>query len=160
MAVSERQRIANIENAQQSTGPKTEAGKQASSMNSLRHGVFAKTVVMPGEDAEVYHALLTGLVDSLRPVGALEHVLVEKVAVAFWRSRRLSAWEVREEYANACRSGLPEPFAIRLDPKFQDRLARLQVAVDNATYKALRALREAQEWRLKSLEGEAATLEG
>jgi hypothetical protein len=87
-------------------------------------------------------------------------VLVEKVAVAFWRSRRLAGWEVREEYANACRSGLPEPFNIKLDPKFQDRLARLQVSVDNATYKALRALREAQEWRLKSLEGEAVTIEG
>jgi hypothetical protein len=32
-------------------------------------------------------------------------------------------------------------------------MARYQSALDNQLYKALRALRDAQEWRLKSLDG-------
>ena len=40
----------NRENAQHSTGPKTEAGKQKSSLNALRHGLTGQTVVMPAED--------------------------------------------------------------------------------------------------------------
>ena len=44
------QAIANIENAQRSTGPRTEAGKAASSHNALKHGLTAQTVLLPGED--------------------------------------------------------------------------------------------------------------
>ncbi len=37
--MSERQRVANQRNATHSTGPRTEAGKRASSRNALRHGL-------------------------------------------------------------------------------------------------------------------------
>ena len=39
----------NRANAQHSTGPKTVAGKQVSSLNALRHGLTSQIVVMPGE---------------------------------------------------------------------------------------------------------------
>ena len=36
---------ANRRNAQNSTGPRTEAGKQRSSRNAVRHGLTAETVI-------------------------------------------------------------------------------------------------------------------
>ena len=47
--ISNEQQAANQANAELSTGPRTEEGKARSSQNSLKHGVFAKTIVLPGE---------------------------------------------------------------------------------------------------------------
>ncbi len=40
-----RQIEANRRNSQKSTGPRTEAGKQASRCNAVRHGLTAETVI-------------------------------------------------------------------------------------------------------------------
>jgi hypothetical protein len=45
---------ANRENAQKSTGPRTEEGKRRSRRNALRHGLAAETVIEIIEDAEDY----------------------------------------------------------------------------------------------------------
>src|SRR5215831_1911080 len=47
---------ANRRNSLKSTGPKTEAGKQASRCNAVRHGLTAETVIGALEDAENYKA--------------------------------------------------------------------------------------------------------
>src|ERR1700692_1458675 len=52
---------ANLRNAQQSTGPKTPEGKAAVSMNALRHGLRARSVVLPGEDPTEFHQLCDDL---------------------------------------------------------------------------------------------------
>ena len=41
--------LANRENAQHSSGPKTQEGKQASSRNSVRHGLTGTQIIMPGK---------------------------------------------------------------------------------------------------------------
>jgi hypothetical protein len=45
---SYRQIEANRRNALKSTGPKTEAGKQTSRCNAVRHGLTAETVITAG----------------------------------------------------------------------------------------------------------------
>ena len=50
MKLTEAKIEANQANAQLSTGPRTEQGKAISSFNSLRHGLTAMTVLLPGED--------------------------------------------------------------------------------------------------------------
>ena len=71
------------------TGPRTELGKQRASHNATKHGVFSKVVVLPDESRAEYERLFAGLRESLRPEGALEELLVEKLAATVWRQRRL-----------------------------------------------------------------------
>jgi len=89
MSTSKRQAQANQGNALQSTGPRTPQGKARSSLNAVQHGVLSAKLILPGENAEQYQALLQSLLVELQPVGLLEQLLVERVAVAIWRQRRL-----------------------------------------------------------------------
>jgi len=78
------------------TGPRTRQGKERSKRNALKHGVFAKDVVLPDESDAQFHALLDGLRNDFQPEGTVEDVLVEKLAALFWRSRRLIIAESAE----------------------------------------------------------------
>jgi hypothetical protein len=49
---SSKQIEANRRNALKSTGPRTEAGKQVSRCNAMRHGLAAQTVISTLEDEE------------------------------------------------------------------------------------------------------------
>ncbi len=92
MQVSERQREANRRNAQASTGPKTEAGKESSSLNSIKHGLLAKTRFLPGENREDWYQLLTGVAAEFQPKNAYQARLVEEVTDYLWwceRQRRV-----------------------------------------------------------------------
>jgi len=97
---SEKQEQANIENAQLSTGPVTPEGKTVVSRNAVKHGIFAKDLVINvgdgREDALEYQELLTELKRDLAPVGRMEMMLVEKIAVNYWRLRRVLRYETGE----------------------------------------------------------------
>jgi len=49
------------------TGPRTRQGKARSKRNALKHGVFAKDVVLPDESDAEFHALLDGLRNDFQP---------------------------------------------------------------------------------------------
>ena len=53
----------NRANSAHSTGPRTEAGKQRSSLNALRHGLTARTAVLPTEDPEAYQRHIQQFLD-------------------------------------------------------------------------------------------------
>src|SRR5262245_61468015 len=73
---SERQKLANSRNGRLG-GPRTEAGKRNSRLNSMKHGLTASTlVILPGEDDREYAGLLDGFRKSLKPVDAVEDALV------------------------------------------------------------------------------------
>ena len=68
---------ANRTNSTHSTGPKSAAGKQRVAQNALKHGLSAKTVVLPHEDAEEYqHRRLTWKRE-LGPLGDLGDYLAD-----------------------------------------------------------------------------------
>src|SRR6266851_5293839 len=83
----------NRENAQHSTGPKTEAGKQRSSLNALRHGLTGHTIVLPTEDLAAYQRFTKRFFDDLKPQGILEEQLVQSLADTSWRLNRIPALE-------------------------------------------------------------------
>jgi hypothetical protein len=64
--------------------------------NAVKHGLFSKHPVLSNENPEEYQLLLEGLQTELKPVGTLEHSLVERIVVTLWRQRRL----VRSETAH------------------------------------------------------------
>ncbi len=70
-------------------GPTSTHGKERSRCNALRHGVFAKVVVLKGEPKAQYNELLEGFRKDLRPEGIVESVLVEKLVTLIWRYRRM-----------------------------------------------------------------------
>jgi hypothetical protein len=97
MATTEKQLAANHRNAQHSTGPKTDAGKQASRLNAVTHGLLAKQVVISvgdyKEDEGEFAGLLAELREDLTPVGMVEDLEVQKIAVCYWRKARAVRYE-------------------------------------------------------------------
>jgi hypothetical protein len=85
---------ANRRNSQKSTGPKTPEGKSAVSMNALRHGLRARTVVLPGEDPTEFHQLCDDLEVEWHPQSRTEQFYVEQMAVSQWKLTRMEVVEV------------------------------------------------------------------
>src|SRR5512133_1151125 len=64
---------ANRRNAKLSSGPRTDEGKAVSKMNAIKHGLAAKSIVVPNlEDPDEWEAFRTGVIADLEPVGVLE----------------------------------------------------------------------------------------
>jgi len=91
MPASEKQIEANRQNAQKSTGPKTEIGKRKSAQNALKHGLFSNSPVIENlkEDVEEYNQLKILMHLELRPKGVLQTHLVQKLVDSLWRYRRV-----------------------------------------------------------------------
>ncbi len=83
----------NKANAQKSTGPRTDAGKQRSSLNALRHGLTGQTVVLSTEDHSAYQRHSQPFLDEYKPSGATEAQLVQFLVDTSWRMNRAAAVE-------------------------------------------------------------------
>ena len=90
---SSKQIEANRRNSLKSTGPKTEAGKQASRCNAVRHGLTAETVIGALEDAEDYKAFEAAITAHYDAQSAVERELVLRLASLLWRLRRATTME-------------------------------------------------------------------
>jgi hypothetical protein len=84
---------ANRRNAQQSTGPKTDAGKAAASQNAHSHGLCSASAVAPGDDPAVFQAFATAIVAELDPVGMNQRLQAERIAFLTWKLQRIPAIE-------------------------------------------------------------------
>jgi hypothetical protein len=116
---------ANQENAQKSTGPKTEMGKKRSSQNALTHGIFAQIPILPGEDKDSMMALADAINNTFKPQDAMELMLVERIIIASIRQIRLreaEAANVRismtpKNIANSLSQALKMSFTEQLTPE-------------------------------------------
>jgi hypothetical protein len=88
-----RQIEANRRNARKSTGPKTEAGKQRSRCNAVRHGLTAETVIGLLEDADDYKAFEAAVIADYDAQSAVQRELVLRLASLLWRLRRATTME-------------------------------------------------------------------
>jgi len=80
---------ANRENAQFSTGPRTEEGKAKSSMNAVKTGLTGRTVLLPTDDAIIYQHHLDRNFAEFAPATDKEKALVQTIADAEWRLLRI-----------------------------------------------------------------------
>jgi hypothetical protein len=83
----------NRANAQHSTGPKTEEGKQRSKYNARKHNLTGQTLVSTEEDLKNYFDCSAKLVAALRPEGDYELRLAQSLADAQWQLDRARAIE-------------------------------------------------------------------
>ena len=101
MAKTSPQKIAsNRKNAKKSTGPKSRRGKQIVKRNALKHGLLSRDVVIQTgdgkENSAEFNTLITQLAAQFQPEGVLEEILVERIAVCYWRLRRVLKCETGE----------------------------------------------------------------
>jgi hypothetical protein len=84
---SECRKAANQANARRSRGPNTPEGKAVVRLNALRHGLLARDVVLPGEDADAFEELWNRVRADLSPVGPIEELLADRVGQGERRNR-------------------------------------------------------------------------
>ncbi len=156
------QRHANRENAQHSTGPKTDEGKAKSSLNAVKTGLTGRTVLLPGDDIDAYRQHVASLEAHYHPATDAEKLLVQSIADAEWRAARIPTLEVgiyalgRLEFAAQFEHENPAVRPALLDAKtflayqrqlnnltLQENRLRRQREKDIAELKQLQAEREA-----------------
>ena len=145
---------ANRLNAQRSTGPRSEEGKATSRFNALKHGIEARSLVIPGEDPAELEALALDYHNQFQPTGPLESFLVNSLVRADWSRRRytrieggiLQAAMARGESATDALTGKPAQL-----------IARFLSAAERLYFRSLKELRRAQKDRRsqEAEEGEA-----
>ena len=80
-------------NGAKSRGPKTPQGRARSSMNALRHGLTAKTLILHHEDRNLFAEIWKDYFDLLKPANKMEIDLVSDIVAARWRLRRMERYE-------------------------------------------------------------------
>jgi len=83
--VSEAQMNANKQNAQKAHGATSDAGRAASSMNALTHGLCSMKALLPNDSAEAYESLVASYFDRYHPQTDEERELVHVISNNFWR---------------------------------------------------------------------------
>jgi hypothetical protein len=90
---TEQQIAANRLNALLSSGPRTNAGKNVSRMNALRHGITGQLEATTPEEKEAKDKFFAGIISSLAPEGFIENQFAHSVADGHWRLNRASSIE-------------------------------------------------------------------
>ena len=90
-----RQIEANRRNAQKSTGPTSATGKAVSSMNALKTGIHAKSLLLPSEKLADLEQLIDEYYASHNPTTPEARSLVDDLIYGEWLKRRLRAAETQ-----------------------------------------------------------------
>ena len=155
---------ANRANAQKSTGPRTPEGKAASSLNALKHGMDAASIVIPGEDPAEYERIAAGYREHFNQESALEEFHVDNLIRCDWQKRRLQRTEAKLYRALLAEGTTPEDFdiAILRDSPTAKLLRKVfsQIAsLDRAYFRALDDLRRIQRENSAALDRSRALLD-
>ncbi len=119
---TEKQIEANRVNAQKSTGPRTEAGRNTSRLNAVKHGLTGHLDVMTDDERHARDTFMAGIIDSLKPADALERQLAHSIADGYWRINRASAIE-NNFFAADAHNQEPGSPAESEDPEINQALA-------------------------------------
>lgn len=84
----------NQQNALRSTGPRTAEGKRRSSRNSTKSGIYSVSPVLEGlESSAEWESFRSSLVACVSPLGQMEEIFAERIALNAWRLRRIIRFE-------------------------------------------------------------------
>ena len=90
---TEAQINANRKNAESSTGPTSEAGKARASLNAVKTGLTARTMLLSATDAPIYQKHVDRLFAKYSPANEDEHGLVQTIADTEWRILQIAPIE-------------------------------------------------------------------
>jgi SEC-C motif len=113
-----------------STGPVTEAGKDRSSRNATKNGLFSASDLILDSETEEYVRTKTALYTQLSPEGVLEEIFVTEIMTATWRLRR-------------CRI-LEQDITAELPPADQTSIDRARARSHNILRRSMAELRKLQ----------------
>ena len=129
-------------------GPRTEEGKQRASQNAIKHGLFARNLVLlEGETQAQFDAVLERFLEDHKPEGPTEEHLVRHLADLDWRISRIVILEARALQADPTGKALGTfgIYSKRMSSEFQSTLKTLHAE------QAPRLLALTQQYRLSVL---------
>src|SRR5579863_2693732 len=133
---------ANRRNSEHSTGATTEAGREASSRNNLKHGLCYTEgffTLLPGESEQNFATLVGTLRNEYMPQDTTESILVRRMAESEWLRAR--AVRLQTDTLFYDQIGSPQKLALFL---------RYQTTHERAFYKALNELQKLRKERTKA----------
>jgi hypothetical protein len=144
---------ANRRNARKSTGPRTEAGKEVSAGNALRHGLTSRLLACEDERGADFVQFAEALRRDLAPMDEVEKQLAERVILSAWRLRRaaraeraiIDSWPASTSPSTHllhAENGMSRLFVKR--PESMLALSRYEAALDRAFTRALSLLERRQ----------------
>jgi hypothetical protein len=121
---SERKSATSRANGAKSHGPKTPQGRAISSANALRHGLTAKTLILPHENQDLFLAMWNAYFDLLRPANATEVGHRSNMVAARWRLGR--TWRYKTAMLDVEMATRTDIHLTRIYRKAVDELRRLR----------------------------------
>ena len=76
-------------NGAKAAGSKSPEGIQKSSMNAVRHGLTAQTLVLSNESQAKFDQMLASYIERFKPADEVEMNLVDEMVAARWRQQRV-----------------------------------------------------------------------
>ena len=148
-----RQIDANRRNAQKSTGPTSVTGKAVSSMNAVKTGIHAKSLILPTEKLADLEELIEEYYRHHQPASPEARLLVDDLITCEWTLRRLGAaetqaWKYQEQesWTGPEKYPLGKSATVHFNTfsKLQYRLDATRRAIHRALHRALQALKQLQ----------------
>ena len=141
---TEAQLEANRQNAQFSTGPRTESGKSNSSRNALTYGLYTRQDYVKPDEREIYRDFCERMLLEMNPDTLVEETLVAEITGASWRLRRCSAVEAElADYADR------DPMLDESKERAIRSLERARATASSLLHRGINQLRRLQTDRLK-----------
>ena len=144
---SRRQIEANRRNAQKSTGPTSVTGKAASSMNALKSGIHAKSLILPSEKLADLEQLIEDYYQRHNPDSPEARLYLDEVIHCEWLLRRYRTAETEMwKYQDATNYSTEQKYPLgKSATGYSTSFSKLQYRVDatrRAYQRALKALKE------------------
>ncbi len=137
-------------------GPRTAAGKAASSKNSFKHGLASGQILIDDENPAAFYSLVADLEADYQPATETEALLVHDLAKFHWladRAIRLQA----AAFAACVFPGMPASLNVLI--RYQYGADRRNVAIDAGTRRLQRVGRPwdkgAVDWNRRTLNGDS-----
>jgi hypothetical protein len=162
--VTEKMAKANRQNAQKSTGPKTEEGKANSSQNAVRHGLLSEKILLrnfPLETNKEFQDIREEMFDAHQPQNAAEVMLVQRIVVCHWRLLRAFRYETYCLHTNRLDASPEANAAEFILPNDQqiDRILRYEAQIDRQLHRNIKQLLAVQADRRARAQQRAAAEE-